>query len=338
MEQKKKVTKLVNDNVIRHGVTRHLASHFPHWVLQSSIRQCKEDKRSVARRGNLWKECEKLFREHAPALLTLSFRNNISHSNHIGNPQSLINSNHFTHFKKAAFTLAEVLITLGVIGIVAAMTIPNLVQSYQEKVTVTKLKEFYSMLSQVVQMAVVENGTPDNWGFETGNSEKMITMLKPYIKFDKICDVGEKCHSASSIYSKSGGTLLNYIFNTYTLERYAAKLSNGIVMSAYLQSPDCNQTISETHKTCGEYAVDVNGSSKPNTYGSDIFLLDLTKDGQIIPKGAKEYTHDDYTFDKGCLPSKTPGWGCAAWVIQNGNMDYLKCDDLSWDGKHKCSD
>ena len=99
MEQKKKVTKLVNDNVIRHGVTRHLASHFPHWVLQSSIRQCKEDKRSVARRGNLWKECEKLFREHAPALLPLSFRNNISHTNHYGTSQSLINVKNLTSYR-----------------------------------------------------------------------------------------------------------------------------------------------------------------------------------------------------------------------------------------------
>ena len=32
------------------------------------------------------------------------------------------------------------------------------------------------------------------------------------------------------------------------------------------------------------------------------------------------------------------GRGCAAWVIENGNMDYLHCDDLSWDGKRKCDD
>lgn len=48
-------------------------------------------------------------------------------------------TSHFS-LKKAAFTLAEVLITLGIIGVVAAMTMPSLIQNYQEKATVTKLK------------------------------------------------------------------------------------------------------------------------------------------------------------------------------------------------------
>ena len=53
----------------------------------------------------------------------------------------------FDKFNKAkAFTLSEVLITLGIIGIIAAMTLPSLVGRYQEKVTVTRLKKYYSIL------------------------------------------------------------------------------------------------------------------------------------------------------------------------------------------------
>ena len=47
---------------------------------------------------------------------------------------------------KSGFTLAEVLITLGVIGVVAAMTMPSLVAHYKEKQTVVALKKFYSIL------------------------------------------------------------------------------------------------------------------------------------------------------------------------------------------------
>ena len=49
---------------------------------------------------------------------------------------------------KFGFTLAEVLITLGIIGVVAALTLPSLVTNYQKQVTVNKLKKFYNGLEQ----------------------------------------------------------------------------------------------------------------------------------------------------------------------------------------------
>ena len=55
--------------------------------------------------------------------------------------------------KKVAFTLAEVLITLGIIGIVAAMTMPALIQKNNNKVVETRLKKFYSAINQAVLMA-----------------------------------------------------------------------------------------------------------------------------------------------------------------------------------------
>ena len=65
---------------------------------------------------------------------------------------------------KAGFTLAEVLITLGIIGVVATMTIPNLIQNQQEKATIAKLNRIYSILSQSYLKAVDEYGTPSGWG------------------------------------------------------------------------------------------------------------------------------------------------------------------------------
>ena len=57
----------------------------------------------------------------------------------------------------SAFTLSEVLITLGVIGIVAAMTLPSLIGRWQEKVTVAKLEHAYSLLSQAYVKAIGED-------------------------------------------------------------------------------------------------------------------------------------------------------------------------------------
>ena len=68
------------------------------------------------------------------------------------------------HYKnKKAFTLAEVLITLGIIGVVAAMTMPSVINSYQKKSTVVKLKKVYSSLQNAVEMSKAEHGDYENW-------------------------------------------------------------------------------------------------------------------------------------------------------------------------------
>ncbi len=66
--------------------------------------------------------------------------------------------------QKYAFTLAEVLITLAIIGVVAALTIPTLVQSYKKKVVETKLVKFYSTISNAIKLSEVDNGQHDTWG------------------------------------------------------------------------------------------------------------------------------------------------------------------------------
>lgn len=65
--------------------------------------------------------------------------------------------------KKVAFTLAEVLITLGIIGVVAALTLPSLIENHQKKVVATKLEKFYSVMNQALQAEEAENGDRSNW-------------------------------------------------------------------------------------------------------------------------------------------------------------------------------
>ena len=60
-------------------------------------------------------------------------------------------------FRKG-FTLAEVLITIGIIGVVMAMTVTVLIQNYQKKTALTRFKKTYSIISQVKQQAEYESG------------------------------------------------------------------------------------------------------------------------------------------------------------------------------------
>jgi len=65
--------------------------------------------------------------------------------------------------KRVAFTLAEVLITLAIIGVVAAMTIPTLISNYKKQATETKIKRFYSMMTQAIRLSEVDNGNALTW-------------------------------------------------------------------------------------------------------------------------------------------------------------------------------
>lgn len=68
---------------------------------------------------------------------------------------------------RTAFTLAEILITLGIIGVVAALTMPALIQNYKNHVVETRLKKFYSIMNQAVLMAKNDYGDFENWDYWT---------------------------------------------------------------------------------------------------------------------------------------------------------------------------
>ena len=98
----------------------------------------------------------------------------------------------------------------------------------------------------------------------------------------------------------------------------------------------------------GALSVDINGFKGPNSAGEDLFTFTITKNG-IYPYGTKtsmmkEKLEDGTIVTKNAFPRMCNRKdcyvnceACAAWVMYNENMDYLHCDDLSWNGKHKCN-
>jgi len=82
------------------------------------------------------------------------------------------------------FTLAEVLITLGIIGVVAAMTIPILVKNYQEKAIISQLKRVSSTLSATYENVKVDEGEPNTWSVTCGND--LAQLFATYMKTEKI--------------------------------------------------------------------------------------------------------------------------------------------------------
>lgn len=73
--------------------------------------------------------------------------------------------------KYIGFTLAEVLITLGIIGVVAALTMPALIQNYRNQVVETRLKKFYSTMNQAIAMSIKDNDDVETWTYFNGDQK-----------------------------------------------------------------------------------------------------------------------------------------------------------------------
>ena len=241
---------------------------------------------------------------------------------------SLFTSHH--SLKKAAFTLAEVLITLGIIGVVAAMTMPSLIQNYQEKATVTKLKKCYSLVSQAYVSILNDEGGSDT--LQAGDDLEMMEKFGKYLKYQKTCGRNKGCFPNVTYKSVTGNGYGKW--EDDTTDRSRAILTDGTLImfnkSAMWGGNEGNYLYAQIY-------VDINGFKGPNQLGRDFFYFYISPE-KIVPAGAKalEEKNEDQKFTKNCIQQN--GYACAAWVIYNENMDYLHCKDLSWDGKHSCKE
>lgn len=240
--------------------------------------------------------------------------------------------------KNKGFTLAEVLITLGIIGVVCAMTIPTLMQNQQEQATVSQLKKFYSTLSSAFTLAVQDNGTPDQWGLTSGGvaSKTILDNLATHLKVTKNCGYGTGCFPTDVTYKRLEG---GYDSDSTPWDNYTSgsrlQLNDGSIIQLIYTSP------ASTSDRYAVILVDINGFKNPNQMGVDAFdfIMWQTK---IVPAGAP--IGGSYFFPGNCNETFNPadttitrnGAGCAAWVIYNNNMDYRHCSNLQWSGPTKC--
>ena len=107
--------------------------------------------------------------------------------------------------KKSAFTLAEVLITLGIIGIIAAITIPILIQNYKNNVVETRLKKMYSIMNQAIIMSEDNNGNLEEWNFD--NKDFLNTYIIPYLNKTDIKKI-DATAKYSGVYLSDGSLII----------------------------------------------------------------------------------------------------------------------------------
>ena len=229
-------------------------------------------------------------------------------------------TSHFSLKRKAAFTLAEVLITLGIIGIVASMTLPSLIQSYKERVTVTKVQKAYSILNQAFKRISEEYGEPQDWpGVEKqigSCGECSIAHLNLYSNFIS----GEK-YIAPRVNQGKKVIGLNGGFFTFSDSRPSLITPDGTFYFSHLRQCGVYLLTTGNRSACsmgGDILYDIDGEQKgPNQLGKDVFSFVTAQTG-VYPTGmAGSYTVGDCMLNGG-------GHSCAEYILREKNMKYLK--------------
>ncbi len=230
---------------------------------------------------------------------------------------------------RIGFTLAEVLITLAIIGVVAALTIPTVINNYQKTQTVTRLKKAYSVLSNTTNLAIADNGPIKNW--DVGNQNRdasnafVKTYLAPYLKVAKICEteIDGACK-----FTVNG---LNKTSTTYgpTFARFY--LNDGTFMCLLT----FNYSYSGGTLKQADFYVDINGQKPPNTWGKDVFpyvyFIDRpdypTLNGKFMPFGmqnSRSVSLND--IPNGCNKNAS-GFYCGSIIVKDG---WEIRDDYPW--------
>lgn len=202
---------------------------------------------------------------------------------------------------KNAFTLAEVLITLGIIGVVAAMTLPTIVQNNRNKELQTGLKKSYSVLSQALDMYQAQTGERLKPGDAIDWEEMRDIFILKYFKILKDC--GRGYLNGSCILNNGWGlegnsenykTLTGKTLNLHEFDDGQYVLPDGsLMLLEYSQSTASG----DLPVSIFYISVDVNGFNKrPNRLGVDLFTFQIDSKGKLLPmgiEGTKYYTQND---------------------------------------------
>ncbi len=218
--------------------------------------------------------------------------------------------------KLKAFTLAEVLITLAIVGIIAALTIPTLINNHKAVMLKSQLQKAYSLLSQVIDMEYAETGQSmyDTYIDASGFYKALMKHLK----------VAKDCGANSCVTWEPD---VAYVIDAYKI--YSKKSSVAthmwddgqfIVLDGLLVMVE-----NDTSNPWLLITVDVNGLNKaPNAWGHDVFTFELTSRG-LLPSGAPGTSKDLEKYPALCSPTSSNGEnGIACTYKALNDPDYFK--------------
>lgn len=215
------------------------------------------------------------------------------------------------YYAIAGFTLAEVLITLGIIGIVAAMTIPAIINQTNGKELEAELKKAYSVLQNAFnQMSYDEGQTINRINY---SNQTFIPIFKKYFKISKDCGTFG-CESGNA--PEGGGYKISNNYKTYNnMELKTNLLDDGQVIISdgmFIMVENINGLLLIT--------IDINGyKKKPNRWGHDLFTFQVMDNGKLLPMGAKNTNYNEKNYCSATATNNYNGIGCTHKALTEKN-------------------
>ncbi len=194
--------------------------------------------------------------------------------------------------KMFAFTLAEVLVTLGIIGVVSAMTVPSLMQNHQRKTYVTQLHQVYNLFQQAFLQYINDKNALNLHEAGLISSAEVSNFMKSYFKIVESCTDFTECFYDGSYKNMSGTALAN------------GNYWPGAVAPCFVLANGASVCVenSKYHTTYGHITIDINGKKGPNIAGRDLFFVTYYSDGSIDEDGIPPSCR---TSGTGCGSGKT---------------------------------
>lgn len=228
-----------------------------------------------------------------------------------------------------AFTLAETLIVMGIIGVVAALTIPNLNSSTADKEKVAKVMKLYSNLQDAFGRATAVYGPMDEWftGLTSNDTmaNKIGERMVDFMKVTKTCgtSINKGCFSSKKNCPLVGTCATVSTDNQVGNPFYKVVTADGTSVAFLVSNSTCSQVSGQQSHICGYVYIDIDGPTKGmNTFGKDVFQFFIDSDMGIVPHGSEINSAD--TQEK--LIAGLRSGSQSGWVVKNGNLDYLKID------------
>lgn len=176
--------------------------------------------------------------------------------------------------KKFGFTLTELLIALTIIGAVAALSIPSLMEDLNKKQMVTQLKSTVSSIQTLAgnQLAIKKSKTLKDTDF----ADPAKLLQEKNFQIAKFCDTAADCWADKYKQLVDMDEAIAYPPTTGK----NVVLKNGIVFNYIISNSD--KTLSDGDKLFGRFYIDLNGKDKPNIVGRDVFDLYISEKGKIM--------------------------------------------------------
>ena len=219
-------------------------------------------------------------------------------------------------FKNRAFTLAEVLITLGIIGVVAAMTIPTLLTKMDHNAKIAKLQKSISIMNQAMQMSIHDNGEYDGWDSNLSPKSYVEQYFAPYLKIVSWCNTAQKCG-----YKTTNPWGNQQVYTNFNIAGRVPFVTMDGILFSVITYGGLSSGNDETDKlydfsvsSSSGIIVDINVANNPNRYGNDLFFLVRTDSGSIMPLG---YNLPDETIKNDCQKKRLRIY-CAERLRRNG--------------------